>query len=330
MEPPKGLLRGSRRACFKQRIGSIFEKHVISSFLLYYEQVMFLGGELMDLIFISFTTGLFITFLYATLLPFYLNAISPEFFKYEPYDISKLLQDLSILIGAILMWTGPMIAMLLFPERLISTSMAARIRSIIEKRVIAVIGGSNRMVRSFLDKLLPVLLEKSDSMLREDGSIVKISKKICVIDYTGSLSDITYEDPLVGSIGLIEHELIDGERLLIPCLSKYSEDRADSTRDLLNTLCTITHGEPIGIFVLSRDPSVQRACMERYSLRRRSGSLDTKQVIMIATETVTHYRKFHKIAYGLATRDGIQKGNSMSYSREGDTLFFELYHNTLA
>ena len=69
-------VRETSKSIIKKRIikpGNIKVKEFFKYWLLYYGQVIFLGGGLSDILFLSFTLGLFLTLLYALLPSLYIN-----------------------------------------------------------------------------------------------------------------------------------------------------------------------------------------------------------------------------------------------------------------
>jgi hypothetical protein len=317
--------------------------HMLDYWELFYKQVVSLGGgAATDILLVSFVSGIILTSLCAFAPFFYPFFVSHMLQIYKAYDISAIVQDIGVMITAVILWAGPVLGLLIFPERLISSSMGARIRNIIMENIsekIIVIGGSNRMVRPFIDMLIGILKEKSELIMREDGKLARISKYLCIVDYTGSLPDFSYEDPLMGLVGLMKFGYQESEVLLIPCASRSGADRADNVRDLLNKLRNLSSEEPKAIMVLSRNVKVQHACMEGYLLeaekdekeedRERRGKEGKKKkkpiYVMMGTETSSDYRIHHMIAQYLMKEKN--KGTNQGYY---DTYFFELYTENIA
>jgi hypothetical protein len=277
----------------------------------FYGQVIAFGGGLTsDIMLLSFSLGIILTSIYSTI-PFFYPFFTPSGTSVynETLSISDIIQDIEVLAAGMLLWTSPLMALLIFPDRVITTSMGARIRRIIMKNMketVVVVGGANRMVRPLLDKLVGILEEESDLILRENAELSMISEKICVVDYAGSLPDFSYEDPVLGDVGAIQLE-VGRETLLVPCVSIRGGERVDNVRDILSKLSDVTGEEPKAIIVASRDIEIQHAIVEKKyteqivkeegKKRGNNGSPEPCcSIIAVGAETSTDYRIYHKIS----------------------------------
>jgi len=277
----------------------------------FYGQVIAFGGGLTsDIMLLSFSLGIILTSIYSTI-PFFYPFFTPSGTSVynETLSISDIIQDVEVLAAGMLLWTSPLMALLIFPDRVITTSMGARIRRIIMKNMketVVVVGGANRMVRPLLDKLVGILEEESDLILRENAELSMISEKICVVDYAGSLPDFSYEDPVLGDVGAIQLE-VGRETLLVPCVSIRGGERVDNVRDILSKLRDVTGEEPKAIIVASRDIEIQHAIVEKKYTeqivkeeeKKRGNKGSSEQccsIIAVGAETSTDYRIYHKIS----------------------------------
>jgi hypothetical protein len=309
-------------------------KELMEYWKAFYGQVIAFGGGLTsDIMLLSFSLGIILTSIYSAI-PFFYPFFTPSGTSVynETLSISDIIQDIEVLAAGMLLWTSPLMALLIFPDRVITTSMGARIRRIIMKNMketVVVVGGANRMVRPLLDKLVGILAEESDLILREDAELSMISEKICVVDYAGSLPDFSYEDPVLGDVGAIQLE-VGRKTLLVPCVSIRGGERVDNVRDILSKLSDVTGEEPKAIIVASRDIEIQHAIVEKKyteqivkeegKKRGNNGSPETRcSIIAVGAETSTDYRIYHKISKRL-----------MNSKEKKIILFIEPYTENIA
>jgi hypothetical protein len=290
----------------------------------FYGQIITFGGGLTsDIMLLSFSLGIILTLVYSAIPFFYPFFVPSNTSIYKFPDISDIIQNTEVLVAAMLLWISPLIGLLILPERIIATSIGTKIRGIIMKNMentVIVVGGANRMVRPLLDKLIDILASESDFILREDAELSIISEKLCIVDYTGSLPDFSYEDPVLENVGAIKFELQEEESLLVPCVFARGEDRVDNVKDILSKLKDVTGENPKAIIVASRDVKIQHAIVEEVymkSLKKKNKS-DTCLITVVGAETSTDYRIYHKISRKLIT------------SNKGKVLFVEPYTENIA
>jgi hypothetical protein len=296
----------------------------------FYGQVITFGGGLTsDIMLLSFSLGIILTLVYSAIpffYPFFVPSNTPI---YKFPDISDIIQNTEVLMAAMLLWISPLIGLLILPERIIATSIGTKIRGIIMKNMedtVIVVGGANRMVRPLLDKLIDIMANESDFILKEDAKLSRITEKLCIADYTGSLPDFSYEDPVLGNVGAIKLELQEEEILLVPCAFARGEDRVDNVKDILNKLRDVTGEDPKAIIVASRDVKIQHAIVEEVYMKRlkkknkSDSDSDTCLITVVGAETSTDYRIYHKISRELIT----------SNTNKGKVLFVEPYTENIA